>query len=303
MPVPRFSIIITSYNQREFIKDAVNSALSVRNTQSEIIVVDDASSDGTPEILRQFGGAIRVICRDTNQGAAVVRNCGAALATGEYLVFLDGDDAFLPWALEVYERIAQAKKPKMILGRLRGFEGRLPALQTEDTPRDIRSVEYLDYLRKDRAFDISASALVIDRESFQGAQGWSWDAWPMDDQDLVLRLGNCGRTIQVVAPHTAFYRSHAANTSKNVPPFVAALGKIIHNERAGEYPGGKRRRRERRAIIGKEVVFWSMKAAKAGLYGASLKLLARGWTMACVAVTRRLGVALKGRQPCETLKM
>jgi glycosyltransferase involved in cell wall biosynthesis len=303
MPDIRFSIIITSYNQREFIKDAVKSALSLRNAEREIIVVDDASTDGSPEILRQYGDAIRVIYRDTNQGAGLARNCGAAVACGEYLVFLDGDDAFLPWALDVYERIVQAKKPKMILGSMWWFKGTLPALQAGDTPREIRSVEYQDYLRKDRPFGNSASALVIDRRSFQVAQGWSRDLWPMNDQDFVLRLGDCGRTIQILAPPTTFHRSHAANTVKNVPPYIPSLYKIIHNERAGEYPGGERRRGERRAIIGGLVVFWAKRAAKARLYGTALKLLARGWLLALAAVTQRLGVLLKGRQPVETIEM
>ena len=299
----RFSIVITSYNQREFIKDAVDSALWLRHKPEEIIVVDDGSVDGSQEILRQYGDAIRLVCFQTNCGRSAAANHGAALATGEYLVFLDGDDAFLPWALDVYKEIVKAKKPKMILGCMREFEGKLPILQPGNTPREIHTVEYQDYLRKDRAFGISASALVINRESFHDAQGWSRDAWPMDDQDLTLRLGNCGRTIHILAPHTILYRSHAANASKRVPPFLAALCRIIHNERAGEYPGGERRSRERCAIIGKEVVFWSIKATKARLYGAALKLLARGWPMACVAVARRLRIALKGRQPYETIKM
>ena len=125
----------------------------------------------------------------------------------------------------------------------------------------------------------------------------------MDDQDLTLRLGDSGRTIHTLAPPTTFYRAHAANASKDVPSFVAALYKIIHNERAGEYPGGEGRRRERRAIIGGLVVFWAKRAAKARLFGTALKLLARGRSMALATLTRRLGVLLKGRQPVETIEL
>ena len=303
MPMIRYSIIITFCNQREFIKDAVDSALSLRNAEREIIVVDDGSTDGTQEILRQHGDAIRLVCLETNQGSGAARNYGAALASGEYLVFLDGDDTFLPWALDVYERIVQAKKPKMILGSMWWFKGMLPALQLGDTPHEIRIVEYQDYLRKDRPFAKSASSLVIDRQSFEGAQGWSRDLWPMNDQDFLLRLGDCGRTIQILSPPTTLHRSHATNTVKNVPPYIPSLYKIIHNERAGEYPGGEPRSLERRAIIGGQVVFWAKRAAKAGLYGAALKLLARGWPMALAAVTRRLAVILHGRRPCETIEL
>src|ERR1035441_8051583 len=146
MPITRFSIIIISYNQREFIKDAVDSALCQRNEPAEIIVVDDASTDGAQEILRQYGDAIRLICRETNQGACAARNCGAALATGEYLVFLDGDDALPPWALDVYDRIVEARKPMMMLGDHWWFKGTLAALQPGDTPHEIRLVEYEDIM-------------------------------------------------------------------------------------------------------------------------------------------------------------
>jgi glycosyltransferase involved in cell wall biosynthesis len=299
----RFSIIITSYNQREFIKDAVDSALSLWSRDREIIVVDDASTDGTQEILKQYGDAIRLICKETNQKACAARNSGAAVASGEYLVFLDGDDIFLPWALDVYEKILQAKNPKMILGRLWWFKGKLPVLQPGDTPHEIRIVEYQDFLHKDRPFESSASALVIDRQSFRVAQGWPEDIWPMEDHNFTLHVGDYGRTIQISAPPTTFYRNHAVNTIHHVPPYIPALYKIIRKERAGKYPGGERRSRERRARIGGLVVFWAKRAAKAGLYGAALKLLAREWPLVLAAVTRRLGAVLKGRQPCETITM
>jgi glycosyltransferase involved in cell wall biosynthesis len=263
-------------------------------------VVDDASTDGTQEILKQYGDAIRLVCHASHQGSGAARNSGAALAIGQYLMFLDGDDTFLPWALDVYASIVRAKNPKMILAPMRWFKGTLPVLQPGDTPQEIRTVEYQDYLRKDRSFANSASALVVDRQSFQAAKGWSTDLWPMNDQDFTLRLGDCGRTIHILSPPTTFHRSHPANTVKVVPPYIPSLFRIMHNERAGEYPGGDRRSVERRAVIGSLALFWAKRAAKAGLYGTALKLLARCWPLTFLAAWRRLSVAIKGRQPVET---
>jgi len=303
MPEIRFSIVITSFNQREFIKDAVDSALSQRNADREIIVIDDASTDGSQHILRAYGDAIRLVCFETNQGAGAARNCGAALASGEYLVFLDGDDAFLPWALDVYERIIQTRKPKMIVAKLWQFGGMMPVVQPGDTPHSIQIVEYEDYIRKDRTATSSASALVIDRQSCQRAQGWSRDLWPMNDHDFALRLGDCGRTILILAPRTGFYRCHANNTVKNVPAYFPSLYKVIHNERSGKYPGGTQRRFQRSALIGGYVLTWASRAIKRGLYGDSLKLLIHARSMTLAALTRKLAVNLKRRQPCETIKM
>jgi glycosyltransferase involved in cell wall biosynthesis len=304
MPMTRFSIIITSYNQREFIKDAVDSALVQWTAEKEIIVVDDASTDGTQEILRQYGEAIRLVCLETNQGAGAARNRGASLATGDYLVFHDGDDVFLPWTLEVFERIIQAKKPKLILGDIWWFKGMLPVLQPEDTPHEIRILEYQDYLRKDRPFT-RILCKAIDRQAFQDVQGWPADQEKLNDMDFMLRLCTCGRTILILEPLTIFYRRHAVNILKNkcVPPYILAVCKLIGNERSGKYPGGGRRRFERQAFIGVLVVVMAKWAAKSRQYGAALKLLGRGWPMALAAVTSRLGMRLRRRQAPETLEM
>lgn len=303
MMATRFSIIITFHNQREFIKDAVNSALCLRNADSEIVVVDDASTDGSRHILSEYGDAIHFVPLATNHGKGGARNCGASMATGDYLIFLDGDDAFLPWALEVYERVVQAKKPKLILCPMLWFKGTLPPVLPGDAPHVIKLVEYGDYMQKDRPFGVSASSLVIDRHSFQSVQGWAEERFVMQDQDLVIRLGNSGRTVQVLSPATTFHRAHAGQTISHVPPFIDVLYKFIRKEKLGQYPGGQRRRFERSALFGGLVFFWAKRAFKARLYWDAVKLLARAWPMVVAAVIRRLGVIIKGRRPCETIEM
>jgi glycosyltransferase involved in cell wall biosynthesis len=300
---PRFSVIITFYNQRNFIKDAVDSALSLRNAQSEVIAVDDASTDGSQEILKQYREAIQLVCFETNRGACAARDRGASLATGEYLVFLDGDDALLPWALDVYERIVQAKQPKMILASMSWFEGGLPTVQPGDAPHEIKMVEYADYLRRDRGFGNSASALVVARQTFEEVHGWLTSVFPAEDHDFALRLGDSGRTIQILAPPTVLHRSHANNTVNNIPACISGVDNLVRRERLGHYPGGARRGFERRAVIGGAVIHWTRRTAKSGMYCDALKFLARGWPMVLAAVVRRVGVILTGRQPCETITM
>ena len=181
----------------------------------EIIAVDDASTDGSQQILRQYGDSIRVVCLETNQGACGARNHGASLAVGEYLVFLDGDDVLLPWALDVYERVAQEKRPALMLASMLWFEGALPAVPDEEVPHEMTVVDYEDYLRRDRGFGHSASSMVIARQSFEDVRGWPVGFFPLEDFELALRLGVSGRTIQILAPPTTLHRSHANNTVRN----------------------------------------------------------------------------------------
>jgi len=301
-PMTRFSIVITSYNQREFIKDAVDSALAQTKCGVEIVVVDDGSTDGSQEVLRRYGEAIRLVCLETNQGACMARNRGAALAAGEYLVFLDGDDALLPWALDVYDRIVQARKPMVILGKHRWFRGMLPLLQPVDAPRQIRFFEYGDNLQRDRSFH-EPTTKVIERRTFQDTQGWSQEAWPMEHSDLLLRLCGRGPAIMILTPPTTLYRIHAQNTSRHMAPQIACLSKTIRNEKLRIYPGGRHRSFDRRAYIGSRVYIVVRGAIRAGQHWDALKLLARGWPMLLAAVVRKLVVPLKGWQPCAIIEL
>jgi glycosyltransferase involved in cell wall biosynthesis len=298
---PRFSVIITFHNQRGFIKDALMSALAQRNAEFEIIVVDDASSDGSREFLEQYRDKVRLLCLETNAGACEARNRGAALAAGEYLVFLDGDDAFLPWALDVYERIVQAKSPKMILASMKWFEGQMPSV--DEAPSEISIVDYGDYLRRDRAFGHSASALVVERQSFQDVQGWLVGSFPLEDAELALRLGAAGRTILVLTPPTIWHRAHSSNTINNVSSFMPAMEALLKRERSGFYPGGANRGFERRALIGGMAFHWTKRAVKSGLHKQAMKLLAYSSPMVLTGGLRRLGMLLGARQDSETIKM
>src|SRR5689334_15899136 len=125
MTAPRFSVVITCFNQAKFIADAVDSTLAQTHRDREIIVVDDGSTDGSREILQRYSNSIRLALFRSNRGAIEARNHGASLARGEYLVFLDGDDLLTPWALKVYERIVAERSPKIIFGKAKWFKGEL----------------------------------------------------------------------------------------------------------------------------------------------------------------------------------
>jgi glycosyltransferase involved in cell wall biosynthesis len=111
VPTTHFSIVITCFNQSGFIGSAIRSALLQSLPAAEIIVVDDASTDGSRELIRSFADSIRLIELAVNRGAVEARNLGAETATGEYLVFLDGDDLLVPWALEIYSQLITARGP------------------------------------------------------------------------------------------------------------------------------------------------------------------------------------------------
>ncbi|PIQ95751.1 MAG: glycosyl transferase, partial [Nitrospinae bacterium CG11_big_fil_rev_8_21_14_0_20_56_8] len=98
------SVIMPAYNAAASIPRALASIAAQTLTPSEIIIVDDGSSDGTAEIAERFadslGGAKLTVIRQHNKGAGAARNRAIAEATQPYLAFLDADDEWLPTKLE-----------------------------------------------------------------------------------------------------------------------------------------------------------------------------------------------------------
>ena len=93
------SVIIPAYNRAHYIREAIESALQQSHRPLEIIVVDDGSTDETPQILATYSEPVRVF-RQVNQGVAAARNLGVSHARGEYVAFLDSDDLWHPEKLE-----------------------------------------------------------------------------------------------------------------------------------------------------------------------------------------------------------
>jgi succinoglycan biosynthesis protein ExoO len=96
---PDVSFIVATYNAALFVRHAIQSALAQRGAAIEIVVVDDASTDGTADIVKTMAQAdprIVLIRRGENGGPSAARNEAIARASGRWLAILDGDDLVLP---------------------------------------------------------------------------------------------------------------------------------------------------------------------------------------------------------------
>jgi GT2 family glycosyltransferase len=90
------SILITTYNSAKYLKTCLESALQQDYADREIIIVDNASTDGTRTVLREFGTRLRVIYNDRNRGFAAGQNQAIALAGGDWLFSLNPDVMLKP---------------------------------------------------------------------------------------------------------------------------------------------------------------------------------------------------------------
>ncbi len=97
------SVIIPTFNRARFLGEALDSVLGQTYSDLEVIVVDDGSSDGTAELMAtrtRDDARVRYV-RQANRGASAARNAGLDAATGDFIAFLDSDDAWQPWHLEL----------------------------------------------------------------------------------------------------------------------------------------------------------------------------------------------------------
>jgi glycosyltransferase involved in cell wall biosynthesis len=115
------SVIVPVYNGVDYVGDAIRSLLEQTRPASEIIVVDDGSSDSTASVVKSFGNRVRLIIQK-NQGAAVARNTGISAASQPYIAWLDHDDLATPRRFEVQLAAFEATPaPDVVFGAMTQF--------------------------------------------------------------------------------------------------------------------------------------------------------------------------------------
>lgn len=164
------SVVIPAYNYANTLRRAVESVLSQLDEHSELIVIDDGSTDDTPQVVadlnEQFPGRFRAIRQD-NAGSAAVRNRGAEEARGRFLVFLDADDEMCSNALFfIRQHISRYPETQFIIGGHvsvfpNGRESRKMPDSLPETPLE-RVRAYL----LDKTLCLSNGACAMDREVF-----------------------------------------------------------------------------------------------------------------------------------------
>lgn len=96
----RVSIVINNFNYARFLPQCIESALSQAYPQTEVVIVDDCSTDGSRDIIRSYGDRVIPVLPEKNGGQGAALNAGFAASRGELVIFLDADDYLYPNAVE-----------------------------------------------------------------------------------------------------------------------------------------------------------------------------------------------------------
>lgn len=93
---PRTTVIITSFNYAEYLRQAIDSVLAQTDGDFELLIVDDGSSDGSAEVARTYRDPRICVLVQSHSGPGAARNAGMRAARGRYIAFLDADDLWVP---------------------------------------------------------------------------------------------------------------------------------------------------------------------------------------------------------------
>ena len=183
-PIPKVSVVIPTYDRIETLPRSLDSVINQTFPDWELIVVDDGSTDGTDKMILRDYPAVR-LHRQENGGVSSARNSGAALASGEWIAFLDSDDAWLPEKLE-RQLSALANEPELRLSHT--DEIWIRNGKRVNQPKGYAKSGGGIYLRCLPLCCICPSSVLLRRDLFDVIGGFDETLAACEDYDLWLRI-------------------------------------------------------------------------------------------------------------------
>jgi hypothetical protein len=228
---PRFSVIIPAYNSAKTLARSIDSVLAQTWPAHEIIVVDDASSDGIGEVTKAYGTQIRYLRREHNAGVSAARNYGVEQATGDWLAFLDADDWYFPDRLRMHaEWIAQDPALDFLTGdyEYRDESGSLLGLSMNQhasgqamlrkagtETRVVMQADEFEAFVTDHFGD--THTLSVSRDLFLRAGGYPLGFKVCEDVHLLTRIVALSRKAGVICQPLGVYLIHGNSATRRDP--------------------------------------------------------------------------------------
>lgn len=274
-PAPLVTVVIPTRNRLALLEEAVGSVLSQAGVALELVVVDDASTDGTAAWLALVGDArLRPITLPGHAERSVARNTGLAQAGAPYVLFLDDDDRLRPGALAVMAAALEAdERVVAVVGARTEFDG---AGSSARPPHVRREAElrrpWVDVVCGWFAF---SGQVLMRTAAVRAAGAWSPGLSVSEDIELLLRLGARG-TFRLLPHRVLEYRVHDGQEAR--PADVDAGNEALcRGFLATLEPGhrclGARLLEVRRALVAADHAFCAARLAPAvRLYGEALRL-------------------------------
>jgi glycosyltransferase involved in cell wall biosynthesis len=245
---PLISVIIPAYNCRRFLREAIESALSQTHRNIEVLVVDDGSTDGSPEIAKSY--PVRFV-QGTHQGVSGARNLGIFASHGDYLVFLDSDDRLLPNAVaEGLAALQQNPRSFMAVGAHNLISQTGDWLATRRKPCQLRD-SYELLLRSN--FIECTSSVLFRRSCFTDEDAFRPSLTGAEDYELYLRVAR-GAPMCCHSHVVSEYRLHPSSASRKSAMMLEHTLAVV----AEQWPFARKSLRYRNAYL-RGSLFWRRK--------------------------------------------
>jgi GT2 family glycosyltransferase len=223
--MPRVSVIIPAYNAEDYLAETLRSVDAQGYRDWEVVVADDASTDGTVEVAEGFGRRFTVLRAESNEGPATARNRAIAASSGELLAFLDSDDL---WRRDYLERMVTLHDD----GRVRNAQIGIVACDARilgprgflrQTCGDLQGYPDAVTLTSLLASNSIYGGALSPRALVDDAGGFCPDLFGTEDYDLWLRLVELGYEVAATREPLAVYRVRAASVSANSARMARSL--------------------------------------------------------------------------------
>ncbi len=293
MPNPTVSVVIPAFNAEDTIGAALDSVAAQRCSVHETIVVDDASRDRTAAVVAEWSASmstsplrpgdlraktVRIIRLASNAGPATARNRGVAAATGQWIAFLDADDAWLPWRLASQFDVArQYPDAALICG------GTIPFAQAADGVTADHDVCMQSSATMNRSRPIlldtlsvhnpvATSTVLVRKDALDAVGGFDERFRGPEDYDLWLRLAARYTLVRLDLP-LARYRGSTSGLSMDDRRFLPQVLGVI--EKAYGPGGVLSDRKGKRRAQAYQLLSCSWMAIERGAWFRAFTLFAR----------------------------
>ena len=238
----RVSVVIPTHNRARLVGRAIRSVLGQTVPPGEVIVVDDASTDDTVDVLAGFGDAIDVLRQETNIERGAARNLGAQRARGDLVAFLDSDDEWEPEKLETQ------------LLRTRPGQPSTTGIAYVDESGTAIGRSYIPPVNGSREVALSMnpylgspSSLLVPKEAITQTGGFPEDRRLQGSEDwlFLARLAADGWQIDVVPESLVRFRVHAGQSTapaENLARSMWSAREWLDTEGIGSANAAARRR-------------------------------------------------------------
>lgn len=210
---PLVSVIMTTYNGTFYLQETIDSILRQSLENFEFIIIDDCSTDDTPELIAAYRDPRIVLVQNPkNKGISESRNAGLRMARGEFLVMTDQDDVSEPERLERQVRFLQQNSDISVVASrvylLRKGVRKNDPMPVQSNPVSIHFAVYLGRHNTTYSSLCLRRAFMVDNNLFFKKQFLY-----AEDYELCSRIAECGRFAILPEPLVS-YRLHESNNSK-----------------------------------------------------------------------------------------